>query len=167
MKYKITKQDLNKRNYGMTINGVAEKFLEFIAQEEKAKNPILSTANITKLEYKTKRGISINIIVLLVLGLFCLALGLYQFIYLKPLIGVNLYTQFPLISNGSIEIVGSIALMIGCVYSYIKRDAVLERLVKSKLIEDLKDLQKEKENWTMPSKKKKRFRQSFKVGKRK
>lgn len=167
MNYKITKQDLYKRNYGITINGVAETFLEFIAKEEKANNPILSKANISKLEHKTKRSISINIIVLLVLGLFCLVLGLYQFIYLKPLIGVNLYTQFPLISNGSIEIVGSIALLIGCVYSYVKRNDVLERLVKSKLIEDLKDLQRERAMMVKPTKKQKRFRQSFKVGKKK
>jgi len=167
MKYKITKQDLNKRNYGINISGVAQQFLEFIAQEEKAKNPILSAAHISKLEHKTRRGIYINIYVLFVLGLFCLVLGLYQFLYTEPLIGINLYTQFPLISNGSIEIVGSIALLIGCIYSYIKRNAVLERLVKSKLIEDLKRLQHQRGNIPSQSKKQKRFRQSYKVGKKK
>ena len=164
--YNITKADLIKRNF-VTIDGVAENFLAFIAEEKKSGNPVLSAAHIAQLERKTKRGIYTNIIVLSVLGLICLVLGLYQFIYTKPLIGINLYTQFPLISNGSIEIAGSIALFIGCFYSYIKREAVLQRLVKSQLIDDLKKQQDEKKYLaTSTNKKRKRFRQSYKVGKK-
>jgi hypothetical protein len=102
------------------------------------------------------------------LGTFCLFLGWYQFLYTEPLIGVNLYTQFPLISNGSIEIAGSILLLLGCSYSYIKRKDVLERLVKSHLIEALKNLKREKDNLPKPqTKKRKRFKQSYKVGNKK
>jgi hypothetical protein len=167
MKYKISKQDLDKRSH-IIIDGVNDAFLKFIVDEEKENNSILSDENILDLERKTKKSIYFNIYLFGVLGLFFIILGWYQFMYTKPLIGMNLYTQFPLISNGAIEIVGGIALLIGCFYSYIKRNVVLERLVKSKLIEDLKKLQQEKNNKPIPqSKKRKRFRQSYKVGKKK
>lgn len=167
MKYRITKEDLKKRGYGSFMDGIDDRFLVFISQEEKANNPILSSAHISKLEHKTKKGIYFNIWALILLGVICLVFGLHQFLYKAPLIGVNLYTQFPLIANGSIEIVGSLALIFGSIYSYLKRDAVLERLVKSKLIEDLKKIQQEKSIKPVSmSKKRKRFRQSYKVGKK-
>ncbi|WP_405571646.1 hypothetical protein [Winogradskyella sp. Asnod2-B02-A] len=168
MKYRITKEDLNKRIYGKTLDGFADRFLVFIAQKQKDNNYLLSDAHILQLERKTKKRIYINSVVLSILGLFCLVLGLFQFMYTKPLIGVNLYTQFPLISNGSIEIVGSMALFVGCLYSYIKRQAILERLVKSQLIDDLKKLQQLEGLKPKPlSKKRKRFKQSYKVGNKK
>lgn len=168
MPYKITKQDLHKRKYNTLIEGADDTFLKFIAQEEKANNPILSAENILKLERKTKKGIHFNIYLFGVLGVIFIIFGWYQFVYTKPLIGINLYTQFPLITNGAIEMVGGIALLIGCAYSYLKRNAVLERLVKSKLIEDLKQFKRDKDLKPVPqSKKRRRFKQSYKVGKKK
>ncbi|WP_299103242.1 hypothetical protein [uncultured Winogradskyella sp.] len=166
--YKITKQDLEKRNYGVFIDGLDEAFLIFINEQRKAGHQIVSDENIVNVVRKTKRGIYTNIIILFILGVFCLILGLYQFLYTEPLIGMNLYTQFPVISNGAIEIAGSTMLLIGCIYSYIKRKEVLERLVKSELIEDLKKLKREIDNLPVrQTKKRKRFKQSFKVGKKK
>lgn len=166
MPYKITKEDLKKRKHSTLIEGADDAFLKFIAQQEKANNPILSADHILKLERKTKKGINFNIYLFGVLAVFFILLGWYKFAYTKPLIGVNLYTQFPLISNGAIEIVGGIALLIGCVYSYKKRNAVLERLVKSKLIEDLKQFKRDERLKPKPqSKKRRRFKQSYKVGK--
>tara|TARA_R110002033_G_C3817699_1_gene232790 strand:+ start:364 stop:891 length:528 start_codon:yes stop_codon:yes gene_type:complete len=168
IKYKITKADLLKRNHGIFIENVEEAFLNFISQERKAGNKILSDEYIASTERKIKRSTNINIFVLSILGLFCLFLGLYQFLYTEPLIGVNLYTQFPLISNGSIEISGSILLLLACGYSYLKRKDVLERLVKSHLIDALKKLKREKDNLSIAqSKKRKRFKQSYKVGNKK
>ncbi|NRD23834.1 hypothetical protein HNV10_11310 [Winogradskyella litoriviva] len=167
-KYKITKVDLLKRNHGIFIESVEDSFLNFISQERKAGNKILSDDYIFSTERKIKRSTYINVFALCILGLFCLFLGLYQFLYTEPLIGVNLYTQFPLISNGSIEIAGSILLLLGSGYSYLKRKDVLERLVKSHLIDALRKLKREKDNLPIAqSKKRKRFKQSYKVGNKK
>ncbi|NRD21183.1 hypothetical protein HNV08_14080 [Winogradskyella eckloniae] len=167
-KYKITKQDLLKRSYGVSFESLDEEFLFFIEKERVAGQLILSDKNIARIEHKIKRNNSISILVLLILGVICLALGLYQFLYAQPLVGVNLYTHFPVISNGAIEIAGSLGLLLGCLYSYKKRNAVVERLVKSELIEDLKILKRERDRLSKrPSKKQKRFRQPYKVGKKK
>nr|WP_321224520.1 hypothetical protein [uncultured Psychroserpens sp.] len=168
MKYEITLEDLKKRSHGSHFVSVSKEFLNFISEEKKLNNPILSADNILKIERNTLKGIYQNIFILCFLSFICLALGLYQFIYQEPQVTVNLYTKFPLISNGSVAIAGSLVLLVGCIYSYLKRYVVLERLVKSKLIETLKKEQSFKTSINLrDSKKRKRFRQSFKIGKKK
>ena len=164
----ITLADLKKRSHGLDIEGYDERFLAFIAEEKAKANPLLSAPHLAQLVRKTKKGISFNILLVAIGAIIALVFGIYQFIYTEPLIGINLYTHFPLISNGSIEIAGSIFMFIGCFYSYTRRHLVLERLVKSQLIEDLKRQHSEKINQpTKLSKKQKRFKQSYKVGKKK
>ncbi|WP_040280008.1 hypothetical protein [Psychroserpens damuponensis] len=168
LKYAITKEDLLKRSHGFQSHLLTDSFLNYITEQQKQSNPLLSVTHISKVEKHTLKHINYNIVVLLILAVICLGLGWYQFMYQEPQIAVNLYTKFPLISNGSVAIAGSIVLFIGCVFSYIKRDAVLVRLVKSKLIEDLK--REQRDNNSKPvkqSKKRQRFKQSFKVGKSK
>lgn len=167
-RFKITKEDLEKRSYGIHFPSLDDAFLVFIAQEKQKENPLLSEEYIASLALKRNKQIKASISILSLLGAICLVIGLYKFFYTEPLIGVNLYTQFPLISNGAIEIAGSLFLLVGCYYSFVKRKAVLERFVKSDLIEALKKIKREKDKLaSAPSKKQKRFKKPFKVGKKK
>ncbi|MUU76883.1 hypothetical protein [Winogradskyella endarachnes] len=167
-RFKITKKDLEKRSYGIHFSGLDDVFLEFLAQEKQKENPLLSDLYLATLVKKRNKQINSSIYTLSTLGIVCLVIGLYKFFYTEALVGVNLFTQFPLISNGAIEIAGSLFLLIGSYYSFVKRKDVLERLVKSDLIEALKKFKREKDILaSAPSKKQKRFKKSFKVGKKK
>ncbi|WP_397362427.1 hypothetical protein [Olleya sp. R77988] len=163
MKYKITNQDLEKRSYGLSFKSFDNNFLHYIENQQKLKNPVLSDVNIDKLEKTTLKNINQSIVLFSLFGLLSSSYGLYILFNYKPRLAVNLYTQFPLIENGSIPIVLGLACLVGCVYSYLKRDAILVTKVKSKLIEDLKKEKQEKDlkSSSFVSKKQKRFRQKF------
>lgn len=90
------------------------------------------------------KAINSKIYTFLILGILALAYGLYVLISFEPRVAINLYTQFPLIENGSIPIVLGLGLIIGSYYSYIKRTSVLHFKVKSKIIEHFRELKKEK-----------------------
>ena len=100
---------------------------------------------------------------LVILGIICLAIGLFQFFYKPPVLAVNLYTQFPYIENGSVCITGSFALLTGCFYSYKRRYSVLETLVKSKIIEHMRE---EYGIYLKKPKKGKRFNEKKKIRKK-
>ncbi|WP_298540064.1 hypothetical protein [uncultured Aquimarina sp.] len=144
MKYTITKEDLNKRSYGISFDSLHYDFLLFIQKEKENNNPFLSDTNILKLEKHAKKDINISIYLFGVLGFLAMLYGLYVFFSFDPRVAINLYTQFPFIENGSIPIVAGFTLMIGCLYSYIKREEILISKVKSKIIEHLKKLKEEK-----------------------
>ena len=163
MKYKITKEDLNKRNYNKSLDRLNEDFLIFIENEKKANNPLLSKTSIHKTESTILKNINLSIYIFCAFGLLSLCFGLYLFIKIKPSLAVNLYTQFPYIQNGSLPIVLGLASIIGCILSYVKRDSILITKVKSKIIEQLRIEQQDKylENSYNVSKKRRRFRQKF------
>ncbi len=163
MKYRITEDDLKKRNYTSFSNLLNADFLAFIKQEEAKNSLLFKNESINKLEQNTKRDINTSIGFCFVFGSIALALGLYYFFKYEPRIAVNLYTQMPLIENGSFAIVFGIALILGGLYSFIKYSAILETKVKSKIIEQLKKEQQDQRLKTSQnvSKKRKRFRQKF------
>lgn len=143
-KYSITKEYLKKRAYGVSFDMVDDEFLRFIRNEKEQNNPFLSETNIQKLEKDTKKRIRNKIYIYGVLGMVSTAYGLYEFFMIPPRIGINLYTQMPVIGNGSIPIVLGLGLVIGSLYSYKKKEEVLVAKVKAIIIEHFKDLQKEK-----------------------
>ncbi|WP_405206642.1 hypothetical protein [Aquimarina sp. LLG6339-5] len=144
MKYVITEEDLKKRSHGMSFDSVNTDFLHFIEKEKELNNPFLSVTNINKLEKNTLKNIKSNIYTFGILGVLSFSYGLYVFFTFAPRVAINLYTQFPFIENGSIPIVLGLSLIIGCVYSYSKRKDILITKVKSKIIEHLKKVQREK-----------------------
>ncbi|WP_299311698.1 hypothetical protein [uncultured Aquimarina sp.] len=138
MKYTITKEDLSKRRYGISFDSLDYDFLLFIKKEKENNNPFLSVTNIHTLEKNAKKDINISIYMFGLLGFIGLLYGLYIFFNFEPRVAINLYTQFPLIENGSVAIVLGLSMVIGCVYSYVKREEILIMKVKSKVIEHLK-----------------------------
>lgn len=144
MKYEITKEDLDKRSYGISFDFYNEALLLLIKEEKERNNPFLSDTNIQKMEKDILKSINSKIYTFLILGTLALAYGLYVLISFEPRVAINLYTQFPFIENGSIPIVLGLGLIIGSYYSYIKRTCVLHFKVKSKIIEHFRELKKEK-----------------------
>ncbi|MFD2562339.1 hypothetical protein [Aquimarina rubra] len=144
MKYRITQEDLKKRSYGISFDMMDDEFLRFIQKEKELNNPFLSEANIQKLEKDTLRNIHRNIYTYGLFGIISMGYGLFILFNFEPRVAVNLYTQFPLIENGSIPIVLGFGFIIGSLYSYKKKNEVLVTKVKSKIIEYLKEVQKEK-----------------------
>ncbi|WP_108804214.1 hypothetical protein [Aquimarina sp. Aq107] len=144
MKYVITEKDLKKRSHGVSFDSVNADFLLFIKKEKELNNPFLSDTNIKQLESNTLKNIKSSIYSFGILGIVSLSYGLYVFFTFAPRVAINLYTQFPLIENGSISIVLGLSLILGCAYSYSKRKDILTTKVKSKIIEHLKKIQREK-----------------------
>ncbi|SEK48818.1 hypothetical protein SAMN04487910_0639 [Aquimarina amphilecti] len=148
MKYIITEEDLKKRSHGISFDFVNADFLHFIQKEKELNNPFLSDHNIKKLENDTLKDIKSNIYTFGTLGIVSFSYGLYVFFTFAPRVAINLYTQFPFIENGSIPIVIGLSLIVGCAYSYVKRRDILVTKVKSKVIEHLKKIQREKSSLT-------------------
>ncbi|GAB1858352.1 hypothetical protein MHTCC0001_31890 [Flavobacteriaceae bacterium MHTCC 0001] len=121
-----------------------DDFLSFLQNEKELKNPFLTDANIKKLESETIKRIRKNSYTYGLLGMFSMAYGCYEFFKMEPRIGVNLYTQMPVISNGAIPFVLGFGCVIGSVYSYLKRNEILVAKVKSKIIEHVMQLRREK-----------------------
>ncbi|MBW1296453.1 hypothetical protein [Aquimarina litoralis] len=144
MKYEITEEDLKKRSYGVSFDFLNQELILLIQKEKERNNPFLSDIHIQKLEKQILKGINSKIYTFFIFGIISFIYGLFILLTFEPRVAINLYTQFPLIENGSIPIVLGVGLIIGCYYSYTKRKSVLTFKVKTKIIEHFRELRKEK-----------------------
>jgi len=62
----------------------------------------------------------------LIAGIALLTYGMFRIIFIEPIMGINLKTQMPAVTNGSLPIVLGMGLIIGCYISIRNRKKIID-----------------------------------------